>query len=87
MPRGNCWLPGKAQCVEADQSPCEIIGDAVRPGELVAYARATRILLLLFLAALFGNHFEISPKVHTQNPLCQESRRAKQKQGVSGEAI
>lgn len=55
----------------------EIIGDVVRPWELGAYTRATRILLLLFLAALFGNHFEIFPKVHTPNPLCQESQRAK----------
>ena len=45
-------------------SHCEIIGqrDVVRPGELSAYARRVRILLLLFLAALFGNHFKIPPK-------------------------
>lgn len=75
MCRGRLW------------SHREIIGDVGRPGELGACARAMRILLLLFLAVLLGNHFEISPKVHTPNPLCQESRRAKQKQGVSGEAI
>lgn len=40
----------------------EIIGDVVRPGELGAYARGMRILMLLFLAVLFGNHFEIPPK-------------------------
>lgn len=34
----------------------------VRPGELGAYARGMRILLLLFLDALLGNHFEIPPK-------------------------
>lgn len=31
-------------------------------GELVAFARRTRILLSLFHSALFGNHFEIPPK-------------------------
>lgn len=34
----------------------------VRPGELGAYARSMRILLLLILDALLGNHFEIPPK-------------------------
>ena len=46
-----------------------------------------RILLLLFLAALLGNHFEIPLIEYTRNPLCQESRNAEQRQGVSGEAI
>lgn len=31
-------------------------------GELSAFARGTRMLLLLFHGALFGNHFEIPPK-------------------------
>lgn len=50
----------------------EIIGDVVRPGELGACARGMRIVLLLFLAALFGNHFEISPK-STHQTLCARS--------------
>lgn len=65
MPWVSCWLPGKAECVEVGCGHTVRSsgrGDVVRPGELSAYARRMRILLLLFLAALFGNHFKIPPK-------------------------
>lgn len=56
-------------------------------GELLAFARGTRMLLLLFHCALFGSHFEISPKARALSPLCQEPQPAEQRRGESAEAI
>lgn len=56
-------------------------------GGLVAFARGTRIRLLLFQGALFENHFELSPKASALSPLCQEPRPAEQRRGQSAEAI